>query len=122
MQRALGEGDTDTALNLVNEGEKSDCENNEGRRRNDYELRRGEILSKRGETESARDVFAKLIERAPSEMRYRGAAAESMLAAKQPAFALHFVDEALKKARELNDRDSEQYFMELAGAAKKQGA
>jgi hypothetical protein len=78
-------------------------------------------LSKLGDTQSALDVFSRLIERVPAELHFRGAAAESMLAAKQAAFALRFADEALKKAREMNDRDSEQYFLELAGAARKQG-
>jgi tetratricopeptide (TPR) repeat protein len=122
VQRALTDGDKVAALDYVDEGEKFDCEHNEGRRRNDYELRRGQVLSKLGDTQSALDVFSRLIARVPSELRFRGAAAESMLAAKQASFALQFADEALKKAREMNDRDSEQYFQELAGAARKQGA
>jgi tetratricopeptide (TPR) repeat protein len=120
IQRALVEGDTDAALQYVDEGEKSDCEQNEGRRRNDYELRRGQVLSKRSEVDSARDVFERLIERAPSELRYRGAAAESMLSIKQASAALRFAEQGLAKAREQNDRDSEQYFLELVAAARKQ--
>src|SRR5262249_38221474 len=34
-QHAVKSGDTEVALNLVDEGEKDDCEHNEGRRRND---------------------------------------------------------------------------------------
>jgi hypothetical protein len=120
IQRALINGDTDAALQYVDEGEKADCEQNEGRRRNDYELRRGQVLSKRGEADRARDVFDNLIQRSPSELRYRGAAAEAMLSAKQGTAALRFAEHGLAKAREKNDRDSEQYFMELVGAAKKQ--
>jgi tetratricopeptide (TPR) repeat protein len=120
VQRALLEGNMDAALDYVNDGEKADCEHNEGRRRNDYELRRGQVLTKRGETESARDVFERLIDRAPSELRYRGTAAESMLSMKQGAVALRFAEGGLAKAREKNDRDSEQYFMELVAAARKQ--
>jgi tetratricopeptide (TPR) repeat protein len=122
VQRAMSDGNSELALQYVDEGEKFDCEHNEGRRRNDFELRRGQVLSKRGEAESARDVFVRLIERVPSDLRFRGAAAEAMLTAKQGAFALQFADQGLKKAREMNDRDSEQYFLELAGAARKQGA
>ena len=120
IQRAVVDGDTDTALQYVDEGEKADCEQNEGRRRNDYELRRGQVLSKRGEADRARDVFERLIERSPSELRYRGTAAESMLSMKQGQAALHFAEGGLAKAREQNDRDSEQYFLELVAAARKQ--
>jgi hypothetical protein len=120
IQRAIADGDTDTALQYVDEGEKSDCEQNEGRRRNDYELRRGQVLSKRGEADNARDVFERLIERSPSELRYRGTAAESMLSINQGPTALRFAEGGLAKAREQNDRDSEQYFLELVAAARKQ--
>jgi tetratricopeptide (TPR) repeat protein len=119
IQQALAGGNTDAALDYLNEGERADCEHNEGRRRNDYELRRGQVHAKRGEADTARDVFERLIERSPAEMRYRGTAAESMLAI-QPATALRFAEQGLAKAREKNDRDSEQYFMELLAAARKQ--
>jgi hypothetical protein len=120
VQQALADKNTDAALDYVNAGEKADCEQNEGRRRNDYELRRAQVLSKRGEADSARDVFERLIERVPGELRYRGSAAESMLSMKQGASALRFAELGLAKAREKNDRDSEQYFMELVSAARKQ--
>jgi tetratricopeptide (TPR) repeat protein len=119
VQLALSEGDTQTALQYVDEGEKADCEQNEGRRRNDYELRRAQVLAKSGDSVSARDVFERLIARAPNELRYRGTAAESMLSLKQGTAALHFAEQGLAKAREKNDRESEQYFLELVGAAKK---
>ena len=77
-------------------------------------------MTKRGDIESARDVFERLLERAPGELRYRGTATESMLAAKQAPAALQFAEQGLHKAREKNDRDSEQYFMELIAAARKQ--
>jgi tetratricopeptide (TPR) repeat protein len=120
VQASLADGKYESALNYLNEGEKADCEQNEGRRRNDYELRRGQILAKSGQADSARDVFQRLIERAPAELRYRGSAAEAMLSAKQGAIALQFAEHGLSKAREKNDRDSEQYFMELVAAARKQ--
>ena len=116
---ALAEGNSDAALNYVNEGEKADCEHNEGRRRNDFELRRAQIHAKRGEADAAQDVFDRLIERVPSELRYRGSAAEAMLSARQGARAQKFAEGGLAKAREQNNRDSEQYFLELAAAAKK---
>ncbi|HWG45631.1 MAG TPA: tetratricopeptide repeat protein [Gemmataceae bacterium] len=119
-QHALKIGDTAAALDYVDEGEKADCEHNEGRRRNDYELRRGQVHVKRGEAEEAADVFQRLIERVPSNFRYRGSAAEAMLALKQGARALRFAEEGVTAARLANDRDSEQYLLELASAAKKQ--
>jgi tetratricopeptide (TPR) repeat protein len=121
IQMALSVGDTQAALNLVDEGEKADCEQNEGKRRNDYELRRAQILSKRGDADQAQDVFERLINRAPSELRFRGSAAEAMLSARHPTRALRFAEEGLAKARQQNDRDSEDYFKELVAAAKKQG-
>jgi tetratricopeptide (TPR) repeat protein len=119
-QRALKEGDTAAALDLVNAGEQADCEHNEGHRRNDYELRRGQVHARRGEMDAAEDVFRRLIERSPSNLKYRGAAAEAMLSARQGARALRFAEEGLSAARAANDRDSEQYLMELAAAARKQ--
>jgi tetratricopeptide (TPR) repeat protein len=121
IQMAVSAGNTQAALDWINEGEKADCEQNEGKRRNDYELRRGQIHSKRGEADQAQDVFERLIGRSPSELRYRGSAAEAMLSARQPARALRFAEEGLAKARQQNDRDSENYFKELVAAAKKQG-
>jgi tetratricopeptide (TPR) repeat protein len=119
-QHALKSGDKDAALDYVNEGEKNDCEHNEGRRRNDYELRRGQVHVKRGEVDAAADVFQRLIERVPNNFRYRGSAAEAMLSLKQGARALRFAEEGVVAARQANDRDSEQYLQELAAAAKKQ--
>ena len=119
-QLALKSGDKDAALDYVNEGEKADCEHNEGRRRNDYELRRGQVHIKRGEVEQAAEVFQRLIERAPDNFRYRGSAAEAMLSLRQGERALRFAEEGVAAAQHANDRDSEQYLQELAAAAKKQ--
>jgi hypothetical protein len=120
VQAALAEGDAQTALQYVDEGEKADCEQNEGRRRNDYELRRAQVLAKSGDSESAQDVFERLIARAPDELKYCSTAAESMLSVKRGAAALHFAERGLAKARQQNNRESEQYFLELVGAAEKQ--
>ena len=119
-QHALKNGQPDAALDFVNEGERVDCEQNEGRRRNDYELRRGQVHVKRGEADAATDVFQRLIERIPDELKYRGSAAEAMLTLKQAERALRFAEEGLTLARQRGDRDSEQYLQELAEAAKRQ--
>jgi tetratricopeptide (TPR) repeat protein len=121
VQSALAEGNTDAALAAVAEGEKIDSEHNGGKHANDFALRRGQLYAKRGEIDKAMAAFEQLIAQAPGELRYRGSAVEWLLAAKQPAKALQFAEEGLKKSREQNNRDSEQYFLELAGAAKKQG-
>jgi len=119
-QHALRSGDKEAALDYINEGEKVDCEHNEGRRRNDYEWRRGQVHAQRGEVELAIEVFQRLIQRVPNNFRYRGSAAETMLSLRQPGQALRFAEEGLVAARQANDRDSEQYFLELAAAARKQ--
>ncbi len=120
ITQALHTGDGDAALDYVNEGERVDGETNEGRRRNDYELRRGQVHARRGEADAAADTFQRLIDRMPDEMKYRGTAAETLLRLKQPQRALRFAEEGLAQARKQNDRDSEQYLQELVGAARKQ--
>jgi tetratricopeptide (TPR) repeat protein len=119
-QRALAEGNSDEALNLINEGERVDCEQNEGRRRNDYELRRAQVHMKRGEVDQAQEVFDRLVERDPTNLRARSSAAEAMLSQRQGARALRYAEEGLAQARKQNDRDSEQHFLELVAAARKQ--
>jgi tetratricopeptide (TPR) repeat protein len=117
IQLAQSQGDFDRALGQIDEGLKADCQYNDGRRRNDYELRRGQLLARRGDAEAAQEVFDRLIERAPADLKFQGAAAEAMLAAHQLDRALHFAQQGLAKAREKNDRDSEGYFLELTEAA-----
>jgi tetratricopeptide (TPR) repeat protein len=119
IQKAMREGEHDRALDDVNAGQKSDCEHNEGKRRNDYELFRAQVHTKRGEVETTQDVYQRLIERVPRDFRVRGKAAEAMMQLKQPAHALRFAEEGVLAARQANDRDSEQYLLELAGAARK---
>ena len=120
-QRAIREGDLDAALDCVNEGESQDCTHNEGRRRNDYELRRGQVHARRGEADKAEDVFRRLIERTPAEMKFRTSAVEAMISLKQGANALRFAEEGLAEARKRNDRDSEGHLQELVAAAKRMG-
>jgi tetratricopeptide (TPR) repeat protein len=119
IQKALKEGAGDEALDRVNEGERIDCEHNQGKRRNDYELRRAQVHAGRGEVDAAQDVFQRLIERTPTNLRVRGQAAETMLNLKQPAKALKFAEDGVTAARQANDRDNEQYLMELVSAAQR---
>ena len=120
IQLALNQSDWDAALDQVNEGEKDDCEHNQGRRRNDYELRRGQVYAKQGSIDQAQDVFDKLIARVPSELRLRVSAAEALLSAKQPGHALKIAEAGLAEARKQNSRDLEGAFLELAEAARRQ--
>jgi tetratricopeptide (TPR) repeat protein len=122
VSRALAEGNSDAALDHINEGLRIDCESNEGKRREDYETRRAAVHVGRGEANEAEEVFDRLIQRLPRNFKVRGAAAESMLRLKQPKKALRFAEEGLKEARLANDRDAEGYLSDLAGAARKQGA
>ena len=120
VQKAVSEGNTDEALQHVNEGERIDDEHNEGRHHNDYELRRAQVHVKRREPDLAHEVFTRLIECSPDNLRYRGTATEGMLSLRQGDRALRFAEEGLALARQKNDRDSEQYLMELVAAAKRQ--
>jgi hypothetical protein len=121
VQLSLSDGKPQEALNYINDGEKDDCEHNEGRRRNDYELCRGQVLVKCGDIGQASAVFDRLVARAPTDLRYLGNAAEAMLTARLAERALKFAEQGLAQARKENNRDQEGYFLELTAAAKKQG-
>ncbi len=119
IQRALQQGKHDEAIHLVNEGTRLDCEHNQGHRRNDYELRRGQIHVRRGEPEEAYNVFTSLIQRVPDNLKFRGSALEGLLSLKQGGRAVQLGEESLKVARQQQNRDAEQHFMELIAAARK---
>ena len=55
VQSISTDGEHQKAIDALNDGEKDDCEHNEGRRRNDYELRRAQILVKKGDHEQAEE-------------------------------------------------------------------
>ncbi len=121
IQNAVDQNDTERALQFVDAGEKADCEQNEGRRRNDYELWRARLHARRGDVAQAGDIFDRLLARVPDNLRYRSTAAEAMLSAKDAGRALRFAEDGLGAARKQKDRDSEEHFMELAEAARKRG-
>ena len=118
---ALEENDTSTVLALLDRAEAADAESNGNQRQNDYAVRRGQILAKRGEVEKSRQVFEELLARVPNELKYYGSATEAMLGQKKGQWALQFAEQGLAKARNQNNRESEGYFMELTAAASKQG-
>lgn len=113
---ACSESNWDNAMALVDEGEKYDCEFNEGRRRNDFELRRGQIMVKDGDSVAAAEVFARLVDRQPDELKYLEAATKAMIDAKSPKAAA-FAEQGLTKARSQNNRDAEEYFLDLRESA-----
>lgn len=119
IQHAMQEGNLDEALDHVNEGERIDCEHNEGRQRNAYELKRAQVHAKRGEGSEAHDVFKRLIERDPSNMDVHVRATEAMLSLKKGKEALEMAEAGLTEARRQNDGDSEGHFMELQEAAER---
>lgn len=121
MQMAQAENDTAGVLDLLDRAEKADADSNGGKRQNDYAARRGQVLAKRGDVDRSFEVFQALLAREPNDLKYYGPAIEAMLGQKQGPRALLFAEEGLAKARSQNNRDSEQYFMELAAAARKLG-
>jgi tetratricopeptide (TPR) repeat protein len=119
VNQATAQGNFDSALDYVNEGEADDCSNNEGKRRNEWELRRAQLHAKRGEYDQAKDVFDRLIARVPNEMSYRISATETMLSARQKEHALAYAKEGHAAAVKQKNRDLEGHFQELMSAAQK---
>lgn len=117
---ALDDDDPAEAGSWVDAGLKEDCEMNEGRRRNDYELRRAHVHLAKDEPEIAHDVFTRVIQRVPSDLKVLGSAAEAMLSARLPHHAAAFAEQGLAQARKKGDRDHAGYFQELLAAAKRQ--
>ena len=120
IQLAQAENDLATVMSLLDHAEKTDAESNGGLRHADYALRRAQTHAKRGEAETAYEVLKSLLSRYPDELKYYGPATEAMLGQKKGQWAAEFAEAGLTKARSQNNRDVEQYLMELAAAAKKQ--
>jgi tetratricopeptide (TPR) repeat protein len=120
INQSMTQGKLDAALDYLNDGERDDCENNGGKRRNEYELRRAQVHAKRGEFDDAERVYDSLIARVPTELNYRVNAAETMMSARQGAKATKYAKEGLVIALKQNNRDLEGHFKELMAAAQKQ--
>ena len=119
IDQAMGQGKLDDAIEYLNDGERDDCENNQGKRRNEYELRRAQVHAKRGEFDDAERVYDALIARAPTEMNYRVNAAETMLSGRQSGKALKYAKDGVAAATKAQNRDLEGHFKELMEAAQK---
>ena len=121
MQLARRPAISTRLLQYVDEGEKDDCEHNQGQRRNDYELRRAQLQCKHGSYDDAQGTFDRLIARMPSELRYQGSAAEAMLSARQGKRALQYAEKGLAGARQQNNRDMESVFQRTRGGGAETG-
>jgi predicted Zn-dependent protease len=121
IRSAREEGRADEVLRLLDEGEKADAATNAGVRAIDYALGRGQALARSGKPDEAYAVFREAITRSPNELKLYAPAAEAMLGRKQGSRALEFAEQGLKVARAQNNRDAEQQFLELVGAARKLG-
>lgn len=119
INQAVANSNLDAAMDHVNAGEADDCKNNEGKRRNEYELRRAQLHAKRGEFDDAERVFDALIARMPTEMNYRVNAAETMISARQGKKAEKYAKDGLAAAVKANNRDLEGHFKELLAAAQR---
>ena len=120
IQLAQAENDIGAVMTLLDEAGKADLDSNEGRRQGDFSLRRAQIHAKRGEVQTAYEVLKNLLASNLGELKYDGPAIEAMLGQKKGAWALEFAETGLVQRRSQNNRDSEQYFMELSEAARKQ--
>lgn len=107
------------AREWIEAGMRHDCEHNEGRRRNDYELRLAHLLTRAGQFDEAEAAYHRLTERTPSDLDLLGKAAEAMLQARRPTQAADFAQRGLGAAKAKGDRDRTAYFEELLAAAQK---
>jgi hypothetical protein len=118
-QVALDNTQMTDALEALDAGLKDDCEHNEGRRRNDYELLRAKTHLRANDAEQANAVFAGLLQRQPDSLDIIGTAAEAMLKVGAKPFAVTFAEQGVAKAKQKGDRDRIGYFQELLDAARR---
>jgi tetratricopeptide (TPR) repeat protein len=119
VKQAKEAGQMDDVLQLLKEGEAADEATNEGNRRGDYAISLGRILAQSGDLAKSAETFRLAISASPNNLNIYGPAAETMLGKKAGKDALTFAEQGLAKAREQNNRDAEQQFLELQAAAKK---
>lgn len=116
---ASEQGDFDQAREWLEAGMRYDCQHNEGRRRNDYDLRLAQLLLRSGLVEEAEAAYSRLAERTPSDLDLLGKAAEAMLQARRREQAAAFAERGLGAAKAKGDRDRVAYFEELLAAARR---
>ncbi len=118
-QLAGEQDDFAKAREWIEAGMRHDCEHNEGRRRNDYDLRLAQIFLRSGQLDDAQAAYVRLTERLPSDLDLLGRAAEAMLQVRRHSQAADFAQKGLGMAQAKGDRDRAAYFEELLAAARK---
>lgn len=119
MTAALSSGDTAEVIRVANQGSQFDREHNDGKRYNDYALRKVAILSKKGDFDAVEQEFNAVLERSPNDGNLYVKAAETFLGAKQGARAKAFAERGLAKGKEQGNRDLQAACSELLDAAKR---
>jgi len=119
IQGATADNDHEAALTLAEGGAEYDAAHNDGKRANEFGVRKAQLLAKTGKIDAAVAEFDALIDRTPDEPRFIVTAAETLLSARQGPQALRFAERGLEKARESGNRDLEGACLELSEAAKK---
>jgi tetratricopeptide (TPR) repeat protein len=116
-RQALSHNQFEVALELLQQGEADDRTHNGGQRASDYLLQRGQVLTRRADPPAAEATFAELLQREPTNLRAHGSAVEAMIALGQKHRATEWAELGLAEARKQNNRDGEEYFLELLDAA-----
>jgi len=116
---AQNAGDTGALLGFLDAAQASDQESNQGKRQFDIAVRRAQAQARLGDADAAYSTITAMIAAGPTEGRYFGSAAEVMIGKKQGNRALEIIEKGLIVVRKKGDRDSENYLLELQGAAKR---
>jgi tetratricopeptide (TPR) repeat protein len=119
MTAALASGDTAEVLRVADDGSRYDAANNDGRRFNDYALRKVAVLAKKGDFDAVEAEYNAILDRTPADGNMYVKAAETMLGAKQGKRAATFAERGLAKGREQGNRDLQAACNELLDAAKR---
>lgn len=119
MTGAVSEGNLQAALEYADQGASYDAEHNDGKRGNDYGLRKALMLLKSGDVDRSAEAFDSLLERNPDDGNIYVKAAESMLGVKRGDKAIYFAEKGLARASSIGSRDLEGACRELLEAAKR---
>lgn len=119
IRRAREANNGPEELRLIDAADAADRASNEGRRSASIGLSRGRALIKQGKLDDALSALQQAISATPDDLALRSNATESLLGAGQAAAALTLAEAGLERARKLQQRDAEQQFLELVGAAKR---
>jgi len=119
MTGALAEGNSAEAIRIADAGTQYDAAHNEGKRANEFGMRRATLYLKTQQLDAAAKEFDSAIERNPDDGNLYVKAAEAMLSAKNGAFATTFAERGIAKAKSNGNRDLQGACGELLDAAKR---